>query len=248
MKKKSKPAQVATPESTPRHFLHLKRKFVTIVAFGDSITQVNHTTHGGLNWTGYLAMGMYHVFPEGFTIINSGISGDSMAGGLKRLDRDVLRFNPDIVIISFGMNDVNSTIGARFREELREAIHRIRDHGRCSIVLRTPNPMINLWNGQEQLESPEQGKMVKRDLAGFSEIIRLVAKEEKTLLVDHYLLWKESMKSSCIGDLIMLMHDSIHPNTLGHRRFYHEIRPLFNASRYFFHEWERVLCDQNKLP
>lgn len=247
-KMKKKPAPKNSDEqSTPRHFSHLRNKFVTIVAFGDSITQVNHTTLGGLNWTGYLSMGLYEIFPKGFTIINSGIGGDSMAKGLARLDRDVLRFNPDIVILSFGMNDINDTTSAKFREQLREGVHRIREHGPCTIVLRTPNPMINMWSGQESIESPEQGKLVKRDLASFAKAICTVAKQEKTLLVDHYLLWKESMKSSCSQDLIKIMHDPIHPNSLGHRRLYHELRPVFNASRHFFYEWERILVDQKKL-
>ena len=38
-------------------------------------------------------------------IINSGISGDCAWLGLKRLQRDVLDFNPDLVVVSFGLND-----------------------------------------------------------------------------------------------------------------------------------------------
>ena len=38
-------------------------------------------------------------------IINSGIAGDSAEGGLNRFERDVLAYNPDLVVISFGLND-----------------------------------------------------------------------------------------------------------------------------------------------
>lgn len=86
--------------STPSHFAHLRDRFVTIVTLGDSITQVNHHTSGGLNWVGLLGMGLLgrDVFPQGFTIIKSGNSGDDLADGLARIDRDVLRFAPDPAI------------------------------------------------------------------------------------------------------------------------------------------------------
>jgi lysophospholipase L1-like esterase len=38
-------------------------------------------------------------------IINSGISGDSAPVGLSRLERDILSCNPDLVVVSYGLND-----------------------------------------------------------------------------------------------------------------------------------------------
>ena len=38
-------------------------------------------------------------------IINSGISGDSAPVGLQRLERDILSYNPDLVVVSYGLND-----------------------------------------------------------------------------------------------------------------------------------------------
>lgn len=38
-------------------------------------------------------------------IINSGISGDAAPVGASRLDRDILSYNPDLVIVSYGLND-----------------------------------------------------------------------------------------------------------------------------------------------
>ena len=42
-----------------------------------------------------------------FNIINSGISGDTAKGGLARVERDVLTYNPDLVVLSYGLNDCN---------------------------------------------------------------------------------------------------------------------------------------------
>ncbi|MEI8198070.1 MAG: SGNH/GDSL hydrolase family protein [Phycisphaerae bacterium] len=240
---------------TPAHFSHLRNKFVTIVAFGDSITDVNHHTLGCHNWVGLLSMGLQgaDVFPEGYTIINSGKGGDDMTKALARLDRDVLRFHPDIVIFAFGMNDCRTATTEKFRAQLIEAITRIRagagSGGECSIILRTPNPMVDLLTGRELHDIPEgNGKFCKTDLAAFAQVIREVAAAQNTLCVDHYTRWTNSMKSSCVGDIVQLMNDPIHPNAQGHRRFYHELAPYFHAQRNFFFEWERILRDEGALP
>lgn len=234
---------------TPKHFRHLRNQYVTIVAFGDSITQINHTTHGGLNWVGYLTEGLCdgRVFPKGHIVINAGYGGDTMEKGLARIERDVLRFDPDIVILSFGMNDADHITSGEFKKQLREAIRRIRQQGPCSIVLRTPNPVVNMLDGTELTQWLDKGKIVRKNLAGFAKATCEVARLEGTLLVDHYAKWIKSMGNSCRGDLIRLMSDPTHPNNLGHRRLYHELAPVFNGHRYFFFEWERILVAEKQL-
>ena len=171
-----------------------------------------------------------------------------MAKALARIDRDVLRFKPDIAILSFGMNDCRTSTPEQFRDRLREAVARIRARGECSIVLRTPNPMINLLTGKELIEfSDRKGAICKTNLEIYSKVICEVAAEQHTLCIDHYALWTKSMKSSCVGDMIQLMNDSAHPNSIGHRRFYHELLPIFNAHRNFFYEWERILRDEGEI-
>jgi lysophospholipase L1-like esterase len=53
-------------------------------------------------------------------IINSGISGDSAPVGLQRLERDILAFNPDLVVVSYGLND--STLGKDGIEQYTQAL------------------------------------------------------------------------------------------------------------------------------
>jgi len=71
-----------------------------IVCLGDSITE-----HGF--FAGELQLYLSCRYPkEKIEVFNSGIGGDSAAGGFRRLERDVLSHNPDMVIVCFGMNDV----------------------------------------------------------------------------------------------------------------------------------------------
>ena len=67
-----------------------------IVALGDSIT-----SNGG--WTEIVGDDLK------CEIINSGAGGDTAGGAIKRFDRDVTPYNPDIVLIMFGVNDFLST-------------------------------------------------------------------------------------------------------------------------------------------
>ena len=64
----------------------------TIVAFGDSVT-----CNGG--WTETVSDMI------GCEVINAGVSADRVTEGLKRLDKDVLKYSPDIVLVMFGIND-----------------------------------------------------------------------------------------------------------------------------------------------
>jgi len=104
-----------------------------------------------------------------------------------------------------------------------------------------------MFTGKELNEFPDgNGGTRRTELKAFAQVICEVAETERTLLVDHYTLWKESMESSCVGDMVLIMGNPQHPNHLGHRRFYHELRPIFNSCENFYYDWERILRDTNK--
>jgi lysophospholipase L1-like esterase len=72
----------------------------TIVCFGDSITY------------GHGADSIETSFPMilqkriNIPVINSGVNKDTTADGVKRIQKDVLDYNPVIVLIHFGGNDL----------------------------------------------------------------------------------------------------------------------------------------------
>ena len=48
----------------------------------------------------------YIMYPSAqINIINSGISGDNAVNGNNRFERDIAPFHPDMVVVSFGLND-----------------------------------------------------------------------------------------------------------------------------------------------
>ena len=74
-----------------------KKKTKTIVCLGDS-----QATQGGLN--GKYSDHLQRLLPK-HTVINKGVSGDTLEDGRKRFKKDVLNLHPDIVIIQLGAND-----------------------------------------------------------------------------------------------------------------------------------------------
>ena len=68
-----------------------------IVCFGDSLTSC-----GGKN--GRFSDMLQKSLPS-YRFINSGKSGDTIAGGLARLENDVLKYHPYALIIGLGAND-----------------------------------------------------------------------------------------------------------------------------------------------
>ena len=83
----------------------------TILAFGDSLT-----AGYGLQKTEALPAQLEALFQNGghpITFINAGVSGDTTAGGLRRLEWSLKKFNPDYVMLALGANDMLRAVDPR---------------------------------------------------------------------------------------------------------------------------------------
>ena len=127
---------------------------VTIAFLGDSVTQgcfEVYKTAGGIetvfdknsSYHRYLDRILTLLYPNvPVNIINAGISGGHAVHGLERLDRDVLRHQPDLTVVCFGLNDCgNGLEGIRTYTEALEAIFaKLKEVG-SEIIFMTPNMM-----------------------------------------------------------------------------------------------------------
>lgn len=123
-----------------------------VVAFvGDSITHSGRYHRFVYDY--YLTR-----FPERkIKFINLGIAGDSAAGGVARLDWDILPYQPNVASIMMGMNDVGrgyygkdnpdeATLQARqraldsHRQSMAQLAQGLADHGVKRFVFCTPSP------------------------------------------------------------------------------------------------------------
>lgn len=178
---------------------------LTWVFTGDSITHGAKHTHGSRSYVEHFAervrweLGRFQDI-----VINTGISGDKADGILRTFDWRVGRFKPDVVSIMIGMND--STRGPEKREEfrtnLRQLIRKIRALGAV--------PVLHAPNAIEPSATKERG-----DLPAYAAIVAEVAREEKTVFVDHWQHWQTACKDPKIQK--QWHNDPIHPSARGHR-------------------------------
>ncbi|WP_374652576.1 arylesterase [Dongia sp.] len=100
---------------------------VRILAFGDSLT-AGYGLPEGDGFVPQLQQALQKMGRE-VTVINGGVSGDTTAGGLSRLDW-MLADKPDVVILELGANDMLRGLAPEeARANLDKTIARIKESG-----------------------------------------------------------------------------------------------------------------------
>jgi lysophospholipase L1-like esterase len=224
-----------------------KQEPVTIVAIGDSTNVLCMHTKGRLPWLGYLHMALAETYGDGFIYtINSSFCGGTVRVELERLERDVLRFHPDLTIIGFGINDSGGGLEEleNFRKNYREMVRRIREVG-SEVLVRVHAPFVNQW-GYSLPEGAEPGKAwdgPDNHRALYARALVELAKELGCQCCDHYSKWKQKsfpFKQPQYNPqgLCCRYVDTVHPNMQGHLAFFRDLAPLFGVPKYFV--WEEV--------
>ena len=151
-------------------------------------------------------------------IINSGISGDGTLGGIARLERDVLAYNPDLVVVSYGLND--AAIGGvegldGYGQRLGEIFSRITATGAECIFL-TEN-MMNTKTSCHLTDAlfislAEGFAKVENDgiLQQYFERAKAVAQEYGVKVCDCYSKWKK-LQQGGVDTTEMLSNKLNHP-------------------------------------
>jgi len=166
-----------------------------IVCFGDSLT---YGTGAGQDMD-YPAQLSAMI---GRPVINAGVSGDTTARALQRLERDVLAKFPDLVLITLGGNDLkNGVARAVAFDNLKTIVESIQQTGARGIIGGLRFPL--------------------RD-RGFGRAYQELADETGAVLIPNIF-------EGIMGNR-QLMSDPIHPNDAGYKiiaeRFYEAMRSI----------------------
>ena len=205
----------------------------TIAFFGDSVTQgcfeLYQKSENSLE-TIFDQAHAYHtyvkeifssIFPASpVNIINAGISGDNATNALSRLDRDILSYKPDLVVVCFGLNDCASGDDGieTYASSLRKIITKIKEAG-AEVIVMTPNDMADtlsvhvINDGYPFVQKCIEGiiEIVKKGvLDRYVERARQVAREENVPVCDVYAKW-QSLKQSGADINELLANHVNHP-------------------------------------
>jgi acyl-CoA thioesterase-1 len=139
-------------------------------------------------------------------VVNAGVSGDTTAGGLRRLDW-LLRQKPDVVVVGLGANDGLRGLKLEASEQnLREIVSKSRDAGAKVLILGMLIP-------------PNYGPEYT---SAFREIYPRLAKELNVGLVPFLL-------EGVGGEPRLNQPDGIHPTPEGHRIVARNVLPYLQA-------------------
>lgn len=202
---------------------------VTIAFFGDSVTQgcfelyktgaesfqtefrVEEGFHTKLR---QLIQLLYPSVPV--NMIHAGISGGSARSGVKRVDRDVCAYKPDLTVVCFGLNDCTVGIDnlGNYIDSLETIFAKLKAAG-SEIIFMTPNLMADQVS--DEVTDDYTRKTYKRmiDKAGnaeeifVKEAIKLCNREE-IRVCDCYKTW-QTLKNNDVQTTRLLSNRINHP-------------------------------------
>lgn len=202
---------------------------VTIAFLGDSVTQGCFEIHPDGDGIGVvfdnehayhncLCKILSYYYPKvPVNVIKAGISGDSAPGGAKRLQRDVLRFQPDLVVVCFGLNDVTQGLEGleNYRQALREIFTEVKRAG-AELIFMTPN-MLNTVISPLVPEGACKNVAVRTEklqntgiMDQYMEAARAVCRELDVKLCDCYKKWK-LLEQNGVNTTALLSNHINHP-------------------------------------
>lgn len=200
---------------------------ITIVCLGDSVTEgcfecyineegcIATVFERNNSYSVRLQEMLSHLYPKvQFNVINSGFSGGCSDNGLNNLDRDVLRYSPDLVVVSYGLNDSGRTLD-EYNNTLSTIFKRITDSG-AEIIFLTQNYMCTKVSPHLKEESLKKlaEELCKRQNYGILEQYfnkaKEICKDYDVEVCDLYPVWK-AMAQSGINTTELLSNKLNHP-------------------------------------
>ena len=229
--------QAYTSTTAPPRLTHLAMRIaektqdraaapVTVIAFGDSVTQgigPPDVLYHDAAYHARVKSGLEERFPLcTFNVLNAGVDGNTAADGERRMERDVIRYEPDLTLVAFCLNDASlGTVNlAPFRMTLRTMIDRVRSCTAGELMLVTPNMMLtrendaipDRWrNATERLLRTQRSGT----LTAFVEAMREVASDRGVPVADVYAAW-QAMAAQGTDTTALLSNGLNHPNKRGH--------------------------------
>lgn len=182
----------------------------TIAFLGDSVTQgcfeVYKDQAGNIEavfdknsaYHSYLDRILTILYPNvPINIINAGVSGGNARHGLERLERDVIRHQPDLTVVCFGLNDSGGGMEGitPYAEALGHIFEKLKAVG-SEIIFMTPN-MMNTYVSASMTDADVRNVAEKKQeiqnegiLEAYLNAAVAVCKKYDVKVCDCYAKWK----------------------------------------------------------
>ena len=205
-----------------------------IVFQGDSITDAGRDKrnyhHMGNGYPKYASQMMTEAFPNiDFEFINMGIGGNRTCQLFDRLYNDAIAFDPDIISVLIGINDIwhrygnngrIETTDAQIETNYRAILERLKKQTHAKIIMLSPYI----------LDCDDKDEM-KEDLKRVLPIIRNLAKEFADVYVPLDEIFEDAVKNQ--PEPRYYSADGVHPNANGAafigKHYFDAIAPLLKG-------------------
>lgn len=197
---------------------------INIVAFGDSVThgalKIDEINYETVYWN--LLRKKINAVRDYMpvNVINAGIGGIAAITSVDRVESQVLCHKPDLVIVCFGLNDINGTL-ENYLNPLRVIFEKCLAAG-TDVIFLTPN-MLNTYVADDAPEQYREYAAVTAEYQNSGKMdeyiysAKALAEELGVRVCDCYSEWK---KLSETQDTTMLLSNRInHPTAEMHNLF-----------------------------
>ena len=193
------------------------KEFKILVTMGESTTAGGGASCRERSWPGRLAAMINDFQRIPVHLVNVGIGANVIStsspayehsgkpAASERIDADIIAYEPDLLVISYGLNDARGgTPLDQFSQELEAIILRVRERIQPLIVLAGPYYMVDFTVG-----GPPWAKGSLEIFREYNRFIEALAGKTNCLFADLLTSYREAQ---------WLVHcDGVHANDLGHR-------------------------------
>lgn len=165
-------------------------------------------------------------------VFNAGVSGNTTRDAKKRFQRDVLQYQPRLVVMQFGINDSAMDVWRKPpvttpRVPVAETVANLRSMitdaraQKAKVILMTTNPirwtpkLKDLYGKPPYLPDVEDG-FESPLLLSYNEAIRKLAQELEVPLIDVHAAYP-AFAAKNETTIAQMIPDGLHPNELGHQ-------------------------------
>ena len=214
------PVFVPPPKATP--------KPGGIIMFGDSTT----APRGSVKVYATRVETALQNIGSSLGVHNAGVPSNTTVQARKRLQEDVLRHKPRVVVMQFGINDSAVDVWKKppmteprvslesFIENSRAMIAETQKQG-AKVILMTTNPMrwtskLRELYGKPPYNADAEDGFESLNLTRYNDALRILAGEMKVSLVDVHAAYPvfAAKNKTTIDDMLT---DGMHPGDLGHQ-------------------------------
>ena len=181
----------------------------TIVMLGDSTTLCDRNAPGKKITELVQAKLTESVKGTTFKVVNSGVGGSTAKEAVPRVQSSVIANKPDIVTISFGLNDTGKSTPEEFRKALETMIDAIQKDTKAKIILVTSSPFDNSRHAWKDKFAKEGGLDETMD-AKFCQEMRTIATQKKIGLCDLHKKMSAAFKKDATLITKSILPDGVH--------------------------------------